>query len=133
VAGKVSGLPEGAKNVFVQMMRATPGGGAQGAQGGQVKPDGSFEIWRPNPGKYIVRAQFNDSGDVTASGGVEVEVGDADVDNIGLRLLPAEEIRGRLEFDDEMAKQGPQEQGRPGAQGTPAGQGTSQAPPPRPQ
>lgn len=134
LAGKVSGLPEGAKNGFVQVMRAMPGGGAQGAQGGQVKPDGSFEIWRPNPGKYIVKAQFNDSGDVTASGGVEVEVGDADVDNIGLRLLPAEELRGQLDFDDEMAKQGPQEQGRPGAQGTPAGgQGTSQAPPPRPQ
>jgi hypothetical protein len=53
------------------------GGGAQGAQEGQVKHDGSFEIWRPNPGKYIIRVQY-DSGDVTASGGVEVKVGDAD-------------------------------------------------------
>ena len=124
LAGKVSGIPEGAKNVFVQVMQASPGGG-QGVQGGQVKPDGSFEIWRPNPGKYIVKAQVNNPGEVTASGGVEVEVGDADVENIGLRLLPAEEVRGQLDFDDETAKQGPQEQGRPGAQGIVAGAATA--------
>src|ERR1035437_6257824 len=128
MAGKVSGIPEGAKNVFVQVMLANGGQGAQGAQG---KPDGSFEIWRPNPGKYSVRAMLNNAGEMTASGAVEVAVGDSDIDNIGLTLLGPEEIRGQLDFDDEGAKQGPQTPARPG---TPAGgaQGTTQAPPPRP-
>ena len=135
LGGKVSGLPEGAKNAFVMVMQAS---GGQGSQGAQVKPDGSFEIWRPNPGKYNLRAQFNNSGDISASGTVEVEVGDSDIDNIALTLLAPEEIRGQLDFDDEMAKQGPP---APGTQGTPPGaqggsqggsQGTAQAPPPRP-
>jgi uncharacterized surface anchored protein len=48
-----------------------------------------------------------------ASGVIEVEVGDSDIDNLALTLLAPEEIHGRLDFDDE------------GAQGTP------KAPPPR--
>jgi hypothetical protein len=131
LAGKVSGIPEGAKNVFVQVMQAN---GGQGAQGAQVKPDGSFEIWRPNPGKYSLKAQYNNSGELMASGAVEVEVGDSDIDNIGLTMLAAEEIHGQLDFDDEGAKQAPQAPARPGTQGTAAGGtlGTAQAPPPRP-
>jgi hypothetical protein len=127
MAGKVSGLPEGVKNAYVQVMQAT---GGQGSQGGQVKPDGSFEIWRPNPGKYSVRATCNNSGEMMVSGAVEVEVGDSDIDNIGLTLLVPEEIRGQLEFEDEAAKQGPQVRPPAGSQGGP--QGTAQAPPPRP-
>jgi Carboxypeptidase regulatory-like domain len=138
VAGKVSGMPEGAKNVFVQVTQVTQGGGGMGSSGAQVKPDGSFEIWRPNPGKYSIRAMLNSAGEQTASGAVEVEVGDSDIDNIELRLLAAEEIRGQLVFDDEMARQAPQMRGRPGAQGGAQGgsqgaaQGTAQGPPQRP-
>ena len=125
LAGKVSGIPEGAKNVFVQMMRAS---GGQSSSGGQVKADGSFEIWRPDPGKYNLRAMYNSSGEMMASGGVEVEVGESDIENVELRLMASEDIRVQVNFDDEMAKQAPQ-----AAQSTPGGaQGTSQAPPPRP-
>jgi Carboxypeptidase regulatory-like domain len=107
LAGKVSGIPEGAKNVGVQIMQAN------GSQGAGVKPDGSFEIWRLNPGKYNLRALYNHAGETMASGVIEVEVGDSDVDNLALTLLAPEQIHGRLDFDDE------------GAQGTP------KAPPPR--
>jgi hypothetical protein len=131
VAGKVSGIPEGAKNVFVQMIQAN---GGQSSSGGQVKADGSFEIWRPNPGKYNLRAMYNSSGEMMASGAVEVEVGESDIENVELRLMASEDIRVQVNFDDEMAKQAPQAAGpQGGAQSTPAGtQGTSQAPPPRP-
>jgi hypothetical protein len=128
LAGKVSGMPEG-QNAYVQVMPAN--GGQAGAQGTGVKPDGSFEIWRPNPGRYNVRAMYNNSGERMASGAVEVEVGDSDIDNIGLTLLAPEEIRGQLEFEDEGAREAPQMLGGPtptrvGAQGTPL------APPLRP-
>src|ERR1035441_2491496 len=125
MAGRVTGIPEGAKNAHLRVMRVN------GGQGAQVKPDGSFELWRPNPGKYTLRAMCNDSGEMLASAAVEVEVGDSDIDNILLTLVAPEEIRGQLEFEDEGAKEAPQMGGGPtptrvGAQGTP------QAPPPRP-
>jgi hypothetical protein len=130
LAGKVSGIPEGAKNVFVQMM---PANGGQGGSGGQAKADGSFEIWRPNPGKYNLRATYNSSGEMMSSGTVEVEVGESDIENVELRLMASEDIRVQVSFDDEMAKQAPQAAGAQPAQSTPAAaQGSSQAPPPRP-
>ncbi len=128
LAGKVSGIPEGAKNVFVQMMQAN---GGQSNSGGQVKADGSFEIWRPNPGKYNLRAMYNSSGEMMASGVVETEVGESDIESIELRLMASEDIRVQVNFDDEGAKQAPT-QGPQGAQSTPGTQGTPQAPPPRP-
>jgi protocatechuate 3,4-dioxygenase beta subunit len=132
LAGRVSGMPEGATNVYLQVTQASGGGGSHGAQ---VKPNGSFEMWRPDPGKYTLRAMCYDSGETMGSGTVEVEVGDSDIDNIALTLLAPEEIRGQLEFEDEGAKQAPQMSG--GLTGTQGGsqagsQGTPQAPPPRP-
>ncbi len=128
MAGKVSGIPEGAKNVYVQVMQAN---GGQGSQGAQVKPDGSFEVWRPNPGTYSLRAVFNNSGEQLMSGVAEVEVGASDVENIGLRLMAPEDLHGQLDFDDEMAKQAPAAQARPGTSGAPGTQGAAQAPTPR--
>ena len=129
LAGKVSGIPEGAKNVFVQMM---PASGGLGSSGGQVKADGSFEIWRPNPGKYTLRAMYNSSGEMMSSGAVELEVGESDIENVELRLMASEDIRVQVNFDDEMARQAPPAPGPQGTQSTPGAQGGSQAPPPRP-
>ena len=114
VAGKVSGMPEGVKNVYVQMMRAN---GGQSSSGGPVKPDGSFEIWRPDPGKYNLRAMYSSSGEMMASGAVEVEVGESDIDNVELRLLASEDLRAQVNFDDEGAKQAPQTTGSAGRAG----------------
>jgi hypothetical protein len=122
LAGRVTGMPEGAKNVYLQAERTN------GGQGAEVKPDGSFELWRPDPGKYTLRAQVHNAGETMWSGAVEVEVGDSDIDNIALALLAPEDIRGQLEFEDEGAREAPQ-MGAPTRGGA---QGTSQAPPPRP-
>ena len=116
LAGKVSGIPEGAKNVYVQMMQAN---GGQSSSAGQVKADGSFEIWRPNPGKYNMRAMYNSSGEMMSSGAVEVEVGESDIENVELRLMASEDIRVQVNFDDEMAKQAPQAARPQCAQSTP--------------
>ena len=94
LAGKVSGLPDGAKDAYVQI--APPRG--QITYGAQMRPDGSFEVWRLEPGKYTVWADLSNAGVQWVSGSVEVEVGDSDVENIGLRLLPPEEIHGPVEF-----------------------------------
>jgi hypothetical protein len=125
LAGKVTGQPDGVKGVFVQVVQAN---GGQGGQGAQVKPDGTFEVWRPNPGKYSLRAMYNSSGQILGSGAAEVEVGDSDIDNIVLTLLAPEDLRGQLEFDDEMAKQGPTVRQTTTSRG---GSQSTQAPPPR--
>src|ERR1035441_5070855 len=58
MAGRVTGMPEGTKNAYLQVTRVN------GGQGAQVKPDGSFELWRLDPGKYKIRAMCNDSGEM---------------------------------------------------------------------
>ena len=124
--GKVSGIPAGVKPVVVQVQR----NGNYGAGGAQVKPDGSFEIWRLSPGKYTASAMANNSGELLRSVPVDFEMGDSDVENIELRILPPEDIKGQLAFDDEMAKPRPPQQ-QPGQQSTPQtapGAPTSQQP-----
>ena len=118
VVGKVSGLPEGFKQSFVQLTQ----NGGFGGSGAQIKADGHFEIWRLNPGKYTVTAISNDSGEFARSVPVDFELGESDIDNIELRMLPAEDLKGQLEFDDEMARPKPPETTRQTAPGAPAAQ-----------
>jgi len=118
VSGKVAGMPEDAPNVVVMLQPA--GSMGRGGGGGLVKQDGAFEIWRPGPGKYTVRATCNNGGISLSSAPVEIEIGDSDVENLQLRLVAPEDIRGRVEYLDEDARNPPQ----------PPGRQTSQRPPP---
>jgi hypothetical protein len=99
-AGTVAGVPEGTKNVMLQVRKLDTSTGAQ------VKPDGSFEIWRLDPGKYTLRANIFGSGigDMLTSLPLEVEVAQSDIENLGLRMGVPDDIRGQIVFDDEMAK-----------------------------
>jgi hypothetical protein len=126
LGGKVSGVPAGVKPVVVQIQQ----NGSYGVSGAQVKPDGSFEVWRLSPGKYTATAMANNAGDFLRSVPVDFEIGDSDAENIELRVLPPEDIKGQLEFDDEMAKPRPPQQ-QSGQQSTPQtapGAATSQQP-----
>jgi hypothetical protein len=125
LAGRVSGVPAGSKQTYIQLQQ----NGVYVAGGAQVKPDGSFEIWRINPGKYTAAATANNSGDFLRSAPVDLEVGESDIENIELRMLPPEDIKGQLEFDDEMAKPRPP-QALPGRQQTPQTAPTAQQPQP---
>jgi hypothetical protein len=50
VSGKVSGLPAGSRNASIDVQRAYGMGGST-QPGSIVKPDGTFAIWRLDPGK----------------------------------------------------------------------------------
>jgi Carboxypeptidase regulatory-like domain len=104
VSGKVSGLSDGVQNVNVQLTR--PGGGF--GNGTQVRPDGGFELWRVDPGKYTVYAQHFNNGEMWRSAPVEIEVGENDLDNVSLQLMAAIELHGTTIFEDEEARKGPQ-------------------------
>ena len=118
VAGRVGGLPEGAQNVNVQLMRVGGGGSPMAI----VRPDGSFEIWRVDPGKYTVIARHYNGDEQSSSAPVEIEVGENDVDKVALQVLPPIEIHGTTIFEDEDARKGPQP--------PPSSQASQQAPRP---
>jgi hypothetical protein len=77
--------------------------------GTQVKPDGSFEIWRVDPGKYTLVAQVHQDGNIGefASAPTPLEVGRADVENLQIQLLPVGDLKGQVVFEDEEARKPP--------------------------
>jgi hypothetical protein len=116
VSGKVDGIPPGAKGVTIM---TEPSG-----QNAAVKPDGTFNIWRLDPGKYTLQAmQWGQTQ--LASAPVDIEVTSANLEHIGLRMVPPFDLAGQLRFDDEQAREAPQPPKR--ADGT-----SVSAPPPQP-
>ena len=115
ISGKVAGMTEGSRNVSVSLRAA--GGNSNGAP---VRPDGAFEIWRPTPGKYTIQATWYNGASPLSSAPMELEIGDSDVDNLSLQLLPAEDIQGRVEFVDEEARNPPPPPQRNSSPGLPA-------------
>jgi len=100
VSGKVIGIPPGVKNTFLSM---NPRGGAP------VKPDGSFEMWRVDPGKYTLTVQVNQDGlqGRFASAPTPLEVGESDVENVQIQVLPVGDLKGQVIFEDEEARKPP--------------------------
>ena len=105
VSGKINGIPPGSANVNVvarnlatNNMNGGPGGP------GPAKPDGTFAIWRLDPGRYVLTAIVRGTP-VLQSSPVEIEVGTADIDHVELTMVPPFDIPGRMQFDDEAARQ----------------------------
>jgi hypothetical protein len=118
VSGKVTGLPAGVKNVMVNTF---PSG-----QGSGVKADGTFSLWRLDPGKYTLQAQNWSGGQSRLmSSPLEIEVTTTDLDHLELRMVPAFEIAGQLRFEDEQAREAPKPPTRRDGTSPPA-------PPPQP-
>jgi hypothetical protein len=99
ISGVVSGLPKGAKNVVLEVRKD---GGMRG--GNQVKPDGTFQVWRVTPGKYRLSARWNDSGQSMTSTALDIEVAGSNLDGLELKMAATFDIAGQVIFDDEQAK-----------------------------
>jgi hypothetical protein len=97
VSGKVTGMPADLKNVMVNVQ---PNG-----QGASVKADGSFTMWRLDPGKYTLQAQNWGGQTQSMSAPVEIEVTSVNLEHVELRMVPPFEIAGQLHFDDEQARE----------------------------
>ena len=103
VSGRVIGLPENFERAIV-IARTLNGFGNAGTS--MVKPDGSFEIWRIDPGKALLSANLGVSGNrLERTPEKEIEVGGANLDGIELRVVPDADLAGRVEFEDEAARQ----------------------------
>ncbi len=100
VSGKVIGLPDNVQQAAIMVSQGDFGNGTQ------LRHDGSFETWRLNPGKYTISAAWiAPNGDSVRTGGAEIEVAGSNIDNIELRVIPDSDIPGRLEFEDDDARQ----------------------------
>jgi protocatechuate 3,4-dioxygenase beta subunit len=103
VSGTVAGMPRGAERMMIEMRQ---GWSVRG--GGAVKEDGTFQIWRLDPGKYTITGTWNSNGQRMRTAPVEIEVAQANIEHIELRVIPPSDIAGHVEFEDEKAKQPPQ-------------------------
>jgi large repetitive protein len=90
VSGKARGVPREAQMAFVTVHFGNNG------QGIPLEPDGSFEIWGLDPGKYKLGAGWDSSGAVATA---EVDVAGTNIENLELRVVAPSNIAGRLESE----------------------------------
>lgn len=108
VRGKTAATSEGPPSAFLQLMRKDSSGNLpailNGGGSSPVRPDGTFEFRGVLPGTYVLQlAQVNSingipSADLT--GRMDVTVGDSDIDNLVLPLVPHPEITGTVSLED---------------------------------
>ena len=94
VSGRVVGFPN-PDDVNISVRSEGP----QSSQG-PIKPDGSFDIWRLDPGKYQLVARAG----VLSSAPVEIEVAGGNIDSVILRAVPRADIPGAVTYEEESAK-----------------------------
>jgi hypothetical protein len=109
VSGKVAGLPPGFKGAYIQVMSPSGDGFNVGYQSGtNVKADGSFEMWRLDPGKYTLVASTQVAQTRLQSAPLDIEVTNANLEHLELRMIPPFDIAGQIRYEDEQARQPPQ-------------------------
>jgi hypothetical protein len=100
VSGKVVTLPSGVEEATIMVWQGA------GGTGTEIKPDGSFELWRLDPGKYTLAAEWNTpTGDHKQTAGTEIEVAGSNIDHLELRVVADSNIPGTLEFEEDRIKQ----------------------------
>lgn len=113
VSGKVTDIPPGSQ-VAVQVVTPQPNGGSMSNQT-PVKADGTFQIWRMDPGKYSLIAVVQQSGmSRTQSAPFEIDVGSANIEHIELRLIAPFDLTGQIAYDDAKARYQPDPKMPPG-------------------
>lgn len=103
VRGSLSGFPAPSRpgpQVSVQLVQSNGLGG----KGGQVKPDGTFDIPAVAPGSYIARANLPQVGANNGPGSqiqalADVQVGDSDVNDVTLTAQSPGSVSGTVRFE----------------------------------
>ncbi len=100
VSGTVSGLPPGAQNASIQIVHRHGS-----MNGGSVKGDGTFQIWKLDPGSYTIDAVWDrPDGTHMQSSPAEIEVTESNIDHISLNMIPPVDFSGHVTFEDEHAR-----------------------------
>ena len=70
-----------------------------------VKADGTFRLWRLNPGKYAVVAIWNaPGGESVRTAPAEFEVAGSNIDKLVLRVIPPADLGGHIRFQSDAAR-----------------------------
>jgi protocatechuate 3,4-dioxygenase beta subunit len=100
VSGRVVDMPGNAQQAHLMVSQDNE------EEPADMKVDGSFELWRLDPGKYTLSAEWETpNGESVQTVGVEIDVAGSNIDNVELRVIADSDIPGRLEFEDDEAKQ----------------------------
>jgi hypothetical protein len=113
VRGTVSGAPASVPYIGLAVNKVEPrrapnnnglvlGGVARMGYGRRVNPDGTFEIWGLDPGRYILTAQSNGAG--WQSPPVEIDVADKDIGGVVLGVVSQFDLPGQIVPDDGRAR-----------------------------
>ena len=104
LSGKIQGIQKGAGEVWLLVQE-----GCLEANGDEstVGADGTFHLWRLDPGKYCVRASQGGRRSGMSSLPAEVYLTDKSIEYLQLALTPVSNISGQLEYDDGQAKAPP--------------------------
>jgi len=116
-SGRVTGLPAGFKNVMVSVEPA--------GQGASVNANGTFTLWRLDPGKYTLVANSYSGQSSLMSAPLDIEIAGANLEHLELRMIPPFDIAGHMSFEDEQAREPAKPPAQPGQKAPPA-------PPPEP-
>jgi hypothetical protein len=131
VSGKVTGMPPGAEGVFLMVQRGPDITQSSGvgfvrnngwsSSGGPVKKDGTFALWRLAPGPYRIGVQWNSpAGQMAAAAPVDIVVGDSNIDGVELRMAPAADLTGQVDYESDDARPAaPPEETQPARRNTP--------------
>jgi len=98
VSGTLIGFPKGQSNFNFQLDHD----GGNTGYSALNKPDGTFELWRLDPGRY--RLSVRAGGSELRSAPVEIEVSDRNVDGLVLRAVAPSDIPGHVTYEDEPAR-----------------------------
>jgi hypothetical protein len=101
VSGRIVGIPTGAQDAIIWVSQ-----NRNEESGMSLKPDAAFETWRLDPGKYRLYASWKaPNGEEVHTATIQIEVAGSNIDGIELRVVPDSVISGRVEFEDDTAKQ----------------------------
>jgi hypothetical protein len=113
VSGRILDIPADATGVAVEV-DSDPTSNSSKGYSRPVGKGGTFEVWGLDPGKYRLRGQ---AADGLRSAAVEVEVGTTNIEHLEFRLLAPFDLTGRVEFEDNRAREAAKvEMGPPGFQ-----------------
>jgi protocatechuate 3,4-dioxygenase beta subunit len=113
ISGKVIGAPANQRGVSLIFAQTV------GSRGGSTaKPDGTFEVWNMEPGKYFLTATWAAGNQRVQTAPIDIEVGTSNIEKLELRVIPPSDISGHVVFEDEQARPGAGAQKREGRQGS---------------
>lgn len=102
IRGKIDGMPAEGRDLTLMVSRT---GDPDSDSGASIEPapDGTFEIWRLDPGRYRVWAEGHTPGDRQfQTAPEEVEIAGSNINNLQLTVMPPATLNGRVEFEEEQ-------------------------------